>query len=179
MSSHEKVLSLHPFALCIWPSIQIMSYRTCCLYSITGCVLGIHVETNHPDSDETLVKSFNRELDLQSSERLPSENERPVREALTDLNKKKIPFVAAESGSIMIYTYCRTTDDIRTYVQMFRSRQLHVKITDIFQRLYKISRPHNLDTLQVKINIPEEYKRIVENCTGIYGKLTLSFCYRT
>lgn len=127
--------------------------------------------------DETLARSFNEQLDLSSSEPSePSEDERPVRKALRDLSNENIPFVAVESGhSIMVYTYCRTPDDMRKYVQMFRSGHLHFRINDIFGRLFKMSRPQSLDALQVEVTITEEYKEIMEKITGIDGESTYFF----
>lgn len=150
-------------------------------------VIGSHVSTTRSNIDHAASKIWNGiivQLDLKKDHELNSssdenqklrtsvKNNRVLKKCFKELNGFNLPTVATEpSESIMVYTYCKTPDDMKNYVKLLNSGQLQTIFENILNQLLKILEGEGFQPVEVAVTLDDEAKKLIQEFTGLDGKL--------
>lgn len=146
---------------------------------VLGEVVGAHINTTRPDKEDDLSKLLN---DCIVDPKLYEAN-RDLQNYMTELNGFHIPIVAAEAQhSIMVYTYCKTPEDMKSYVKLLNSGRLQTVFENILNQLLKELEGENFQPLQAAVMLEEKDKMLIEEFTGLDGKykdfkISYTFCF--
>lgn len=151
-----------------------------------GEVIGAHLNTTRPDIEDAASKLWNavilqgglsredQELNSSSEEnqelRTCVEENRELRESFNQLKVLNLEVVATESKhSIMVYTYCKTPDDMKKYVKLLNSGQLQTIFENILNQLVKILERESFQPIEVAVTLDDEQKMLIQEFTGLDG----------
>lgn len=153
---------------------------------ILGEVIGSHLNSTRSNTDNAASKIWNDiivQRDLRKDDELNSscdENHDPRRSVeenqvlagcFNTLNGFNLPTVATESNhSIMVYTYCKTPDDMKNYVKLLNSGQLQTIFENILNQLLKILEGESFQPVEVAVTLDDEAKKLIQEFTGLDGK---------
>lgn len=82
---------------------------------------------------------------------------------------------ATPGHSIVILVYCKTTDNLVTFTQVFNSGELQTKLENILNRLFARIEPKSTEILKSSIRLDDEDILEIEDITGIEGQFPFSF----
>ena len=133
-----------------------------------GEIIGAHINTTHPGKEDDLSNAWN---DLLVDPMMYGEN-CDLQNSMDDLRSlHHIPVVATEAKqSIMVYTYCKTPEDMKNYVKMLNSGQLQTVFENILNNLLRKLEGENFVPLEAAVMLEEEDKILVQKFTGLNGK---------
>lgn len=163
---------------------------------VIGEVIPVHVNTTRPELEEGLSESLNTSLinqpmsetavkEIQMNEFLDetAAKEIQMNESLDETAAKEIliphlnglTIVGAIPGhSIVIFLYCKTTDNMVTFTQLFNSGELKTKLENILNRLLARIEPKSTERLEARLRLDDEDILEIEEITGIEGRYSFS-----
>lgn len=152
---------------------------------VAGDVIAVHVNTTRPDSDEEISELLNATL-MKESMAETRVKEIQLNEGIVETADKQIiipqlnglTIVGATPGhSIIILVYCKTTEKMITFTQLFNSRELHTFLENMLNRLYALIKPRRTDRLETHVRLDEEEILAIEEATGIEGRFSVFVFY--
>src|SRR6218665_1237576 len=133
---------------------------------VSGLVLELHAETNHPELDEDLSQRFNTVVIEEANK--PSEES-----ILASTNGYGLHLLAAKPDqSILFFIYCRTTDDVANLMRLYEKKTLKVMIKNILNRL--LNQIGNMSTISsplvADMRLDDRNILLIQKFTGFHGK---------
>jgi hypothetical protein len=131
---------------------------------IEGEIVGAHINTDRPEREDDLSRLLNDLIaDPKSCEEKPE-----IKKCFNELNGFRVPIVSAEAKhSIMLYTYCKTPEDMKSYVRLLNSGRLQTVFENILNLLLKELEGENFQPLQAAVMIEEEDRMLIQQFTGL------------
>lgn len=131
---------------------------------IEGEIVSAHINTTRPDKEDDISKLLNDHI----SDPKSCEGKHDLNKMLNELNGFHIPIVSAEAKhSIMIYTYCKTPEDMKSYVRLLNLGRLQTVFENILNLLLKELEGENFQPLQTAVTIEEDDRMLIQQFTGL------------
>jgi len=133
---------------------------------IEGEIVGAHVNTTRPDKERDLSNAWNGII---VDPKLYEENH-GLKNSINELKGQRLQIVDTETEhSIMVYTYCKTPEDMKTYVKLLNSGRLQTIFENILNRLLEKLEGEHFQPLEAAVMLEEEDKMLVQRFTGLDG----------